>query len=301
MPTPVKEAKLYPQDTLEPGDLPFPDPYNIERLQGEMGLLGFRLSYSAETPTTMAVIRDEALAGNTSPLVALTDHQTQGVGREGRIWHDTPGEAILMSVLVQIHEPSIATYTDLVALQICQALRETLRPAPGQATDQPIKLVKIKWPNDIVYDDKKVGGILVEHIENGQGEYVATIVGIGINVHQEDSQLPPTDYGATSLDIVAGKPLSREDLVLKILMGIRGIGPDAEIIEANPASKAFYDQLWRDSSSLLDRTVEVSGGEKPIVGIVTDTQIGQGFVVETPTGEQTILLFDTKMTIRIVK
>lgn len=292
MPIPVKEAKLYPQDVLGPGDLPIPDPYNIERLGQKMEGLGFLLEYSSETPTTMAIIEEHALRGVTSPLVALTDHQTQGVGREGRIWTDTPGKSILMSVLARIKEPSITTYTDLVALRICQALR--------QATDQPLPF-QIKWPNDIVYEDKKVGGILVEHIENGQGRYVATNVGIGINVHQTDSQLPPTDYGATSLDIVAGKPLSREDLVLQILKGIRDIGPDAEIAEVNPASKAFYDQLWRKFSSLLGRTVEVSGGEKPIVGRVTDTQIGQGLVVKTTTGEQIIIVFDTKMTIRIVK
>ncbi len=292
MPIPLTELDSHPQDTLGPGDNPMPDPYDIERLEGKMGELGFRLAYSAEIPTTMAVIRDEALAGNTSPIVALTDHQTQGVGREGRIWTDTPGKSILMSVLVQIREPSITTYTDLVALRICQAIRE--------ATDQPIKPVKIKWPNDIVYEDRKVGGILVENIYDDQREYVATNVGVGINVHQEDSQLPHTDYGATSLDSIVGKPLSKEDLVLQILRGIRGIGPDAEIAEVNPASRAVYDQLWKDFSSLLGRRVEVSGGEKLTVGKVIDTQIGQGLVLETQDGQTIkITMFDPNTTIRI--
>lgn len=292
MSIPLTEAKPYPQDTLGPGDLPIPDPYNIERLGVEMEQLGFGLLFLPETPTTMAVIEDHALRGATSPLVALTDHQTQGVGREGRTWNDVAGKSILMSALVQIKESSIATYTDLVALRVCQVLR--------QATDQPVKPVKIKWPNDIVYEDKKIGGILVRNIDDGQGEYVATIVGIGINVHQTESELPPTDYGATSLDIVAGKPLSREDLVLQILTGIRGIGPDAEILEANPVTKAVYNQLWQELSSLLGRRVEVSGGEKPIVGKVTDSQIGQRLVVETPTGEQKVILFDPKMKVRII-
>ena len=289
MPTPIVEK--FSRDVLRPGEGTIvSDPYDIARLRQELTPIGFNLLFYPQIPTTMGVIEEQALAGNISPLVALTDHQTQGIGREGRDWHDVPGKSILMSVLIRgINESAIATYADLVALSICRTLR--------QETAQSVQL---KWPNDVVHQDRKVGGILTKNVYDGTGKHIATNVGIGINVHQTDAELPPTDYGAGSLDSIAGRALEREFLVMQIVKAISEIGPDAEIIRVNPTTQAVYNHLWQESSSLLNRTVRVEGKDESVEGTVIDTQIGQGLVLQTASGQRKITIFDPSMKVRII-
>ncbi len=265
------------------------DAYDVLELTQEIERLGFKLIFSPQTPTTMSTVDEHALSGDASNIVALTDHQTNGVGREGRAWHDSPGKSVLMSIRLNPDESSLTTYADLVALNACQTLREL--------SGLPIQL---KWPNDIVYEDKKLGGILTRAIYDDQNKFLGANVGIGINVHQEKSELPPSDYGAVSLDILQTNPVSRKNLVLGILSNIADIGPDAEIIQTNPAARETYDELWQKLSSVLGRDVEVTHGENTTIGRAIEAKIGLGLRVETSKGLVVFNQFNTNMKVRII-
>ncbi|MBI2034117.1 MAG: hypothetical protein HYT11_00095 [Candidatus Levybacteria bacterium] len=271
------------------------DRYNIPLLTAEMGKYGYDIVlHMAETITTMEEARKLALIGNGMQAVVIADHQTQGVGRdEGKKWHDRPGCSILASVLLHIDDSVIYELSDLVALHLCGLLRET--------TDS--QAIKIKPPNDIVANGKKLAGILTQNIYDVNHRYKGTNVGIGINVHytQDELETFPADYGATSLNLLTGDVNTRQSLLIDILPAIAAIGPDTEVINKNQSVRNEYDARWQYFSYVLGRFVRVYKDEQVVTeGEVIDTGVGRGILIATTDGcLKTISLFDSNTKIRI--
>ena len=115
-----------------------------------------------------------ALAADGAPEWTLvgTGHQTAGRGRRGRVWHDRPGGALMTSFVLR---PRIAPESGgLLTLLAGAAWAETATAVSGRT-------VRCKWPNDLLVDDEKVGGVLAESaIEDGAIRWV--VVGSGINL-----------------------------------------------------------------------------------------------------------------------
>ena len=131
-----------------------------------------------------------AAAGAGEGMVAVADEQTAGRGRLGRTWVAPPGSALLVSVLLR---PQLAPErVHLLTLASALALIDAL---PG--TD-----ARLKWPNDVVVDDRKLAGILAE--ANGRG---AIVVGMGVNV-RSDGLAPEVR------DIAAACDVDRHDLLV---------------------------------------------------------------------------------------
>jgi len=109
-------------------------------------------------------------------LVILADEQTEDRGQRGAKWQSTPSQNILCSFYIQHNELLInhqQNITHFVSLAIINCLNHFGLKA------------KIKWPNDIVIDNKKIAGILIENQFLGQ-KIKSSIIGIGLNVIQED-------------------------------------------------------------------------------------------------------------------
>jgi BirA family transcriptional regulator, biotin operon repressor / biotin---[acetyl-CoA-carboxylase] ligase len=146
----------------------------------------------------------ELLFGRGLPegAVATTDHQTAGRGRLGRSWVEAPGTALLVSVLLRPPSERRAPELSLVA---AVATAETVERATGLSA-------QIKWPNDVMLDRRKVAGILAEL----RGTEV--VVGIGLNVNQTRSQLPPDARTlAASLRTVTGHEHDRGEVLDALL------------------------------------------------------------------------------------
>lgn len=110
-------------------------------------------------------------------LTILAYHQTNGRGQLGRDWYAEPGKHLAMSVILQ---PSHAPVSQLpfISMKVSLAIAKAL-----QLTD-PIIGLKIKWPNDIYAEDKKLAGILIENsLQSGKIQH--SIIGIGMNVNEE--------------------------------------------------------------------------------------------------------------------
>ena len=136
-------------------------------------------------------------------MVVVADEQTAGRGRHGREWVAAPGRDLLASILFR-PRPALLQEVQFVA---ALAAIETIRTTTGRSP-------KIKWPNDICVDGKKVCGILVESHEDSRG--LAAITGFGINLYTSTAtypDLPP----AASLSELAGRNIGR-DRTLKILV-----------------------------------------------------------------------------------
>ena len=135
-------------------------------------------------------------------LTIVSDVQTAGKGQRGRKWIDSFGESLLMSIVI-VPEYEIEqqfSFNVTVSLAIADYLQEIYENWD----------IRIKWPNDIIINDKKAGGILIENVIRGN-EWAYSVVGIGMNVLQQSmgTDLP----FATSLRAESGKQLVIFDLV----------------------------------------------------------------------------------------
>lgn len=167
---------------------------------------GRQVIYFDETDSTniQARLAGEKKAAHGTLIVA--DRQTAGKGRRGRSWDSPRGICIYMTLLQRpVLSPVKAPMLTLVmALSVAEAVREhTGLPA------------RIKWPNDIVLNKKKICGILTEMSTEIQDiNYVVT--GVGINVNQEEfpEEIKKT---ATSLFIESGKRFKRSELIAAVM------------------------------------------------------------------------------------
>jgi BirA family transcriptional regulator, biotin operon repressor / biotin---[acetyl-CoA-carboxylase] ligase len=134
--------------------------------------------------------------------IVITGNQTKGKGQVGAVWDSEPGKNLTFSVLVKdvlIESSSVFILNTLVSISIIKALEKF-----------KIKNLAIKWPNDILSDQKKIAGILIENIFKGNNEIVS-IVGIGLNINQLYFENLPQ---ASSLAILNNKEFEK-DLILE--------------------------------------------------------------------------------------
>src|SRR3989338_3384558 len=134
----------------------------------------------------------------------LSEVQKKGRGRLGRTWDSPKGKNILLSILTRpiLAPASIAKITLMAAVSVIKTIQQTTGKTLG-----------IKWPNDIVYQNKKVCGILTEmSAEADRIKFV--IIGIGINVNASSKELPP---GSVSLKEITGKEMPRVEFTRQLL------------------------------------------------------------------------------------
>ncbi|GAQ14537.1 biotin-protein ligase [Myroides odoratimimus] len=137
--------------------------------------------------------------------VVVTENQFQGKGQRGSVWKGEVGSSLTFSVLVKelLETPEhVFDLNILVALSVYSSLKK-LYNLP----------FSIKWPNDILSYNKKIGGILIENIIKASGETLS-IVGIGINANQENFDHLPQ---ATSLFKLCGDKVNKDELMHSIL------------------------------------------------------------------------------------
>jgi BirA family biotin operon repressor/biotin-[acetyl-CoA-carboxylase] ligase len=154
------------------------------------------------TSSTNADVAALARAGAPEGLVIVAEQQTAGRGRLDRQWESPPRAGVLLSALLRpaVEVASWPLISMLAGLAVVEALL-----AVGQVE------AGLKWPNDVLVDDLKLGGILAERVDD------AVVVGIGVNVSTRASELPVDT--ATSLALVGGAT-DREILIKEILRSL---------------------------------------------------------------------------------
>lgn len=205
-------------------------------------IIGHRILYYPSVGSTNDIA--QAVAGDSEGIVVLADEQTAGRGRRGRRWLAPAGTCLLFSLLLR---PPLAPHQCQWLTMACSlALAESIESHTGLA-------IGLKWPNDLLVRDKKVGGILIElGIEGERLEYA--IVGMGLNVNL-DLTLPEVAFlseQATSLAQELGAPVEREPLLASILNRL-------EVRYLALCDGWSPHQEWAARLIMLDRRVVVSG------------------------------------------
>jgi BirA family biotin operon repressor/biotin-[acetyl-CoA-carboxylase] ligase len=203
----------------------------------------------AETGSTNADVAEAARAGAAEGLVVVAEHQRAGRGRAGRRWSSPPRAGLAASVLLRPGVP--ATRWGWLPLLTGVALAESV----GRIAGVPVRL---KWPNDLLVDDRKCGGILAEAV----GE--AVVVGIGLNVTLRADELPVPE--ATSLALAGARTTDRAALLAALLGALeewygrwRAAGGDAGACGLRPAYLRSCATVGRPVRALLPDGTELAG------------------------------------------
>lgn len=167
----------------------------------DLKLIELEFTDSTNNYAMQLINDDKAHPGTT--VVARS--QGGGKGQRGRKWADTPGESLLMSVVVAPKQPLTEqfVFSASLAVAIANVLQNIVSDTP----------VAIKWPNDIIINDKKAGGILIENVLRGSN-WTHSVIGFGLNVNQ--TEFPDELPNATSLQIATGKHLEINALARQI-------------------------------------------------------------------------------------
>ena len=218
----------------------------------EQSIFGRAFRYHDEIESTNLEAKKLANDGAPEGTVVISESQSSGRGRLGRRWTSPAGKGLLFSVVLR---PQLAM-TDAHFLTLIAA------SAAAEAIEAQVKVpVHIKWPNDLIVNSKKAGGILLE--VSGEHDAVEWVVaGIGINVNTDYDELPVAlRRTATSLKMAGDKTVDRSALLARVLLTLERMYTDCR---RNGFDKAL--RTFRERDYLLHRSVSVQTREGPVVG-----------------------------------
>jgi BirA family biotin operon repressor/biotin-[acetyl-CoA-carboxylase] ligase len=151
--------------------------------------------------STSDAARELALAGADHGTAVVAGEQTRGRGTKGRVWHSPPGLGLYASFILRGPAAGPVPFLQLLPLAAGLAASDAVLAVAGVA-------VRLKWPNDLVHDGKKLGGILSESVSGGPAGDFA-VVGVGINVGHDPPDFPADlRASSTSLRIIGGRAVT---------------------------------------------------------------------------------------------
>ncbi|WP_099158338.1 biotin--[acetyl-CoA-carboxylase] ligase [Virgibacillus ndiopensis] len=222
--------------------------------------LGKKIIHKSSTTSTQHIAHQLAQENTPHGTIVIADEQTAGKGRMNRKWHSTEGKGVWMSILLR---PDILPYlapqlTLLTATVLADVLSKDMDTEP-----------KIKWPNDILINNKKTAGILTEmQAEQDQIQYV--VIGVGINVNHTLGDIPEDIHRkATSLQIETNKTFDITNLIQHILQTFES-AYDSYIKYGFPNVKNKWESYgFRIGETIQIKTIKKSW-EAVFLGIAED-------------------------------
>ena len=197
--------------------------------------------------STQSYAAARAREGASDGTVVVTDTQTAGRGRRGRLWHDVPGASLLVSIVVRSSLPLSRLPTLSLAAGI--AVVDALAAVGVDA--------RLKWPNDALVGGRKIAGILLER----HGD--AIVLGVGINVR---SVAMPGDVAARATSVVAeGGAADREALLTALVEAFARWRAVLEREGFEPVR-----QRWTERAAMLGHRITADGIEGTALGIDGD-------------------------------
>lgn len=230
----------------------------------DAGIMGRRFLYQEEVTSTQDIAEEAARKGAEEGVVAISERQMKGRGRKGKLWASPPREGVYFSVILRPNlRPSQIIQIPLIAgVAVCRAIKKVTPLEP-----------RIKWPNDVTIDGKKVAGILAE-MSSDMDRVNHIVLGIGVNVNTECSLLPePTRGIATSLAEKCGEYVSRVRLVRSLLA-------EFDVLYRTFLASGFDSprQQWKALDNTIGSWVKVSDGNEETKGKALDID-EEGFLL----------------------
>ncbi len=211
--------------------------------------------------------RRQAQEGASEGTVIVAEEQTAGRGRIKRAWL-SPRGSIALSIILY---PEVSYLSSLIMVASLGAVHAVEKVTGLKA--------QIKWPNDVLINNKKVCGILIESEVKGKRVGYA-ILGIGINVNIKLSDFPEIQPLATSLSHELGRKVSRLEVLRCLLAEIE------RLYLALPSGDSVYRE-WRDNLVTLGKKVQVRSEETTYEGIAESVASDGSLLLRQPDGSLT--------------
>ena len=253
------------------------EPLDVDALRHELtsSRLGQPLIYLPAIESTNTYVSELARAGAAEGTLVITDDQTAGRGRVGRVWKAMPRQQLALSLALR---PTFPPHFLVMAsaLAVAEAIEQVANIRPD-----------IKWPNDVLLGGRKVCGILIETSEG-----LATL-GMGINVNGSLDDDPELSVRATTVAATAGHPVRREALAAEIIRRL-----DARYLAltdgGEPARRRLRAQ-WRDRLVTLGRRATVRQRDASVAGLAVDVDDDGALLVRLDDGSlKTVLWGDVE-------
>ena len=167
-------------------------------------MIRFIIRHIPEVLSTNTIALEEAKADAQEGLVITTDYQTAGRGKPGRQWISPTGKNLLCSILLR--PPLSPAQAPMLTQITCRAVAKVLKEKYAIASE-------FKRPNDVMVRSQKICGTLVEAVSS-PAKLEAVVIGIGLNVNADASELPPE---GTSMKVLTKKVYSTQEVLGHIL------------------------------------------------------------------------------------
>jgi len=193
-------------------------------------------------------------------LVIIAEEQTSGRGRGGNKWYGGNSESVLCSIVLANESLNAELLSLTTAVAVAEAIGEPAR---------------VKWPNDIILNGRKVAGILLESKQTGHGK--TYVLGIGINCHQKKFPVELSDV-ATSIDIEADSVCDRVLLTKRLLSSLE------HWIDIAHKKVQQVIRTWSHLSLLLGQRVTVLCNRRKFTGTCSGIDPEKGLILQLDTG-----------------
>lgn len=224
--------------------------------------LGQAIVYYPSVDSTNTVARALAREGAADGTVVLADEQTRGRGRHGRRWLASPRSGLAVSVLLR---PAADFPLHTLTMAAALAASDVVGALAGRRC-------ALKWPNDVLVDGAKVGGILLELDQVGSDWTV--VVGVGLNVNAA-----PDLPGVQALaDATGATEIAREPLLIDLLAALEAY---VTLAAHEPAT---VPRLWRERLVTLGQPVGVRAPDGMLEGVAVDVDAEGALLVRLPNG-----------------
>ena len=211
-------------------------------------VVGRRIRFFPNLGSTMDEADRHGAAGVVDGTVVVAETQKASRGRFGRTWVSQPGN-LYFSVVFYPTLMALPLLSPLAGVAVVRAIAKTTSLRP-----------RIKWPNDVLIDGKKVAGILVESVISGE-EVRYAVLGIGVNVALDPAELGELSTTATSLNATTEREVPREDLLRRLLQELDGL-----YLALRKGESPIEE--WRGLLDTLGCRITASGGRESPAGIV---------------------------------
>jgi BirA family biotin operon repressor/biotin-[acetyl-CoA-carboxylase] ligase len=252
------------------------DHLDPDKIKVKTKRIGSKILVYNRTSSTNDVAAEYAKNKENDGLVIFAEEQTAGRGRGGNKWRSGHSDSILCSILLT----TCKCKAELLSLALAVAVAETI----GKIANSH---AKIKWPNDIILNGKKIAGILLE--SKAINNHNAYILGVGINCHQQKTSLPrELQATATSIDIESGSICDRISVARRLLSSL-----DHQLQIADKDSKKIIER-WRKLSTLLNQRITVVYNGKKFTGNCIGIDPAKGLILQLERGG--VRMFDAAHT-----
>ena len=216
----------------------------------------------------------KTLLSNSKPLpegtVIMAESQYAGRGQQQNKWHSEPGKNLTFSILLNPSFLAITNQFDLNRV-VSLGVFDALKPYLGEK-------LKIKWPNDIYYEDRKLGGILIEtHVQGSQIKNA--IIGIGLNINQEN--FDPGAGNAVSLKQILHRDYDLRTILSEICGNI-----EAYYLNLKAGKFLFVRNTYLERLYWLNQVKRFRAGDLIFEGIIREVKTEGLLVVESNQGLQ---------------